>query len=295
MGGQRVRPPRPVEEHGRLVAPAGRGGEELVSGPVVERLRIDLVALGRPHPATPREHHGDRLRGRELVATEGPGRLRLLDELRAALVAVRLRVGEDLVPHQGVEASRGVEDLREGIALRFELLALAADPHLFETRQVPQPELEDRLRLHVGQPEPVHQHRLRPVLLADDRDHLVQVEVGGEDPFQPVEADLDPVPPVLEPPPHRTAPELEPLAEEGTQVPDPGPAVEPDDVEVDAAGALEVGGREEMGHEARHVDPVRPEAEHEADRVRLVRLVPEVLDHGELSLRHLGGDLLHDP
>ena len=67
------------------------------------------------------------------------GRLRLRHEARAALVAVRLGVGEDLVPHQGVEARRGAEDLREGIALLFELLPLAADPHLLETRQVPQP------------------------------------------------------------------------------------------------------------------------------------------------------------
>ena len=294
VGGKGVRAPRPVQEHGRIVAAAGRGGEEFVSRPVAQRLRVDLVALGGPHPAAPREHHRDRLRGHQLVAAEGP-RGRGLHDAGAALVAVRLRVGEDLVPDEGVEPGRGAKALRERVPLLAQRLLLGADIHLLEPCEMAELQLQDRFRLDVGEPEPLHQHRLGPVLLADDRDHLVQVEEGGEDAFQPMEADLDPLPPELEPPPHGPAAELDPFDEQGAEVPDAGPAVEPDEVEVDPARALEVRGREEVGHQPFGVDPVRPEAQHEAHRVRLVRLVAEVLDHGELALRHLGGDLVHDP
>ena len=69
------------------------------------------------------------------------------------------------------------------------------------------------------------------------------------------------------------------------------PAVEADHGEVDPVGALEVGGGEEVGHQALDVDPVRARRDHQAGRVLVIRLVAQVLDHRQLLRLHLGGDL----
>ena len=71
--------------------------------------------------------------------------------------------------------------------LRRELLLLAADLHLLELRQVPQLQLEDRLRLHVGQLEAFHENRLRLFLGADDLDDRVDVQIRNQQAFQDVQ------------------------------------------------------------------------------------------------------------
>ena len=48
---------------------------------------------------------------------------------------------------------------------------------------------------------------------------------------------------------HGAGAELQPLAEDLLQVHHPRPAIEPDDVEIDAVAALEVGGREQVIHQ----------------------------------------------
>ena len=57
---------------------------------------------------------------------------------------------------------------------------LAPDLHLLELAQGAQPHVEDRLGLHVGELEALHQDGLRLVLVADDADHLVEVEIGDQ-------------------------------------------------------------------------------------------------------------------
>ena len=61
--------------------------------------------------------------------------------------------------------------------------------NLLELAQGAQPHVEDRLGLDVGQREARHHHLLRLVLLADDADHLVEVEIGDQvaaEDFQPL-------------------------------------------------------------------------------------------------------------
>ena len=60
--------------------------------------------------------------------------------------------------------------------------------NLFQLAQGAQAHVEDRLGLDVGERQARHQHRLRLVLLADDADHLVEVEIGDQqaaEDFQP--------------------------------------------------------------------------------------------------------------
>ncbi len=84
------------------------------------------------------------------------------------------------------------------------------------------------------------------------------------------------------------------LGQDVLEAHDARPAVEPDDVQVDAIVALEVGGGEEVVHHLHHVDPVRARHDDEARGVLMVGLVADVFHHGKLLranlLRHL---LLH--
>ncbi len=56
----------------------------------------------------------------------------------------------------------------------------AAELHLLEPAQAAQPRVEDVVGLHLGQREARDQRGLRLVLLADDADHLVEVEVDDQ-------------------------------------------------------------------------------------------------------------------
>src|SRR5207253_5339853 len=74
----------------------------------------------------------------------------------------------------------GLDQLFERFLLGAKLLVLLADLHLLELAQVAQPHVEDRVGLHVGQLERLHQHRLRLVLVADDLDDTIEVEIRDQ-------------------------------------------------------------------------------------------------------------------
>ena len=74
----------------------------------------------------------------------------------------------------------GGEQRLQLFPLLGQLVVLAPDLHLLELAQRAQPHIEDRLGLHVGELERLHQRRLRLVLLADDFDDLVDVEIDDE-------------------------------------------------------------------------------------------------------------------
>ncbi len=74
---------------------------------------------------------------------------------------------------------------------------LGLDLHLFELAQGAEPHVEDRLGLHIGELEALHQHGLRLVLASDDADHLVEVEIGDQEAFQDFQPMVDLLQPVL--------------------------------------------------------------------------------------------------
>ncbi len=293
MGQQRVAAATGVEEDHRLVAAQAHGIAETVAGLVVEPCRVDLVPLGGAHPALLREHHGDRLAGRQLTLVHGFGG-GAFDDGRAAVVSELLGVGFQLLAHQGLEPAPGAEDLLQLVPLGGERLLLGADLHLLQPRQLPQLGVQHVVGLHLGEIETLHEHRPGLVLGADDADHLVDVEVGDEQPFQKVQAVQHLVQPVLQAPAHGGGAELQPLLQDLAQVLDPGTAVETDEVQVDPVAPFQVGGGEEMGHEAFQVHPVGTGNDHQAGGILVVRLVTQVLDPGQLPGAHLGGDLLQD-
>ena len=83
------------------------------------------------------------------------------------------------------------------LALLREFPVLGLDLDLFELAQRPEPHIEDRLGLHIGQVEPRHHHGLRLILVADDADHLVEIEIGDQEAVEHFEPVLDLLQPVL--------------------------------------------------------------------------------------------------
>ncbi len=98
--------------------------------------------------------------------------------------------------------------------------------------------------------------------------------------------------PVFEPAGDGTGAELQPLGQQGAQVLDLRTAVEADDIEVDAVAALQVGGGEQVQHQRLHIDAVGTRHDHQPGRILMVRLVAQILHHGQLLVLHLVGDLL---
>ena len=77
------------------------------------------------------------------------------------------------------------------LALLRKRFVFAADLDLFQPAQRTKPHIEDRIGLHIGQREALHQARLRFVFLADDPDHLVEVEIDREIALQHLQPSLD--------------------------------------------------------------------------------------------------------
>ena len=68
---------------------------------------------------------------------------------------------------------------------------LAAQLHLLQPRELAKAGVEDRLGLDVGQLEDFDQPRLGLFLIADDADHLVEIEEGDQHPVEDVQALFD--------------------------------------------------------------------------------------------------------
>ena len=110
---------------------------------------------------------------------------------RAARVAVCLRVVADLLGDELLHLGVAAEQALQLLALALQLLQLGLDLDAFEARELPQPDLQDVLGLHLGQLELLHQLGLGLVRIADDLDHLVDVEEDDDAAFEDVDAPLD--------------------------------------------------------------------------------------------------------
>ena len=175
-------------------------------------------------------------------------------------------------------------------ALLDQLGPLGRELHLLELAQVAQAEIEDRLGLPVGQLEPRHQRRLRLVLLADDPDHLVEVEEGLEIAFE----DLEPVHDLGEAMARAADQHLHAVGEEGLQrlgqAHHPRHAGGIENIQVERQPDLELALAEQLLHQqlGRHRAAARHQ--HEPDRLR--RFVAQVGQQRQLLLRQQFGQAL---
>ena len=97
----------------------------------------------------------------------------------------------------------------------------------------------------------------------------------------------------LQPARDRRGAEHQPLVEQVAQAHDLGLALERDHVDVHAIVALEIRRREQVRHELRDVGALLG-LDDDADALFVIGFVADVLDHRQLLLAHLRGDLLDD-
>ena len=116
-----------------------------------------------------------------------------LDNCGTAIVTVGLGVFENLFFDHRLQACSAAERFIQRCALFIELVLLAPDLHFLELGKIAQPEVQNGLGLHIAEFEFLHQHWLGLIFPANDRDDLVDIEVGSQqaiENMQPVGNDL---------------------------------------------------------------------------------------------------------
>ena len=120
----------------------------------------------------------------------------------------------------------------------MQLILLAPDLHFLELGEIAQAQVEDCFGLDVGQLETLHQHRLWLVFLANDRDDLVDIQIGDQQTIENVQAIVNDLQAMIETLRDRFLAELQPFLEHLDQIEHARPAVQADDIHVDAHRAL---------------------------------------------------------
>src|SRR5262245_11002783 len=141
------------------------------------------------------------------------------DDLRAPVIvlAVDLLDLEQLLPDEAIDPRLVAEDRAQLADPLDEVLVLVLDPLALERGQRAEPEVEDRLRLDLGQLELFHQARARGVRVGcfpDERDHRVEVVERDQVALEDVRARLGLAQLVLRPAGDDFALEVEVMAEQ---------------------------------------------------------------------------------
>ena len=251
----------------------GLGGDqelELVALLELEFRGVFHAALGGADPAALAEDDGDRL-AHDHGFERGLGvDLRRVGERGAADVEVgQLGLGVlEPLPHQLPLGLVGRQHADDAVALFAELGVLAADLHLLQPGQLAQAGVEDGVGLQLGEREGLDQLGLGMLLVADDADHLVQIEVGDHQAVEDVQPGFDLGQAVA----GSTDQHLAAVVEEGDQglleVHHPGRAAGIQDVEVHAEAGLEVGELEQALHQDVGLDVAALGLEHQTDVFR---------------------------
>ena len=161
-----------------------------------------------------------------------------------------------------------------------EFLELLLDRHLFQTRQLTQPGVEDEIGLDLGQAEVRDQDGLGLFLLANDADHLVDVEEDDAQAFQQVQPLLDPCDPPLRPAVQNLAAVIQEGPQAGLQPHDPRGAVCIQHVHVDREAHFQIRQLEQALHQHLGLDGAVLGLKDQADV--LGRLVAHVAQQGRL-------------
>ena len=199
--------------------------------------------------------------------------------------------GLELALDQCFQPRVATQRLLQCVALLGELVLLASDLHLLQLCQITEFEIEDRFGLDITDLEGLHQHRFGFILLADNADHLVDVQIGDEVPLKNMHAPLDTFKPVLQTPLNRCLPAGQPLYENRDQRLHRWPPIDTDHIQVHTVGALQIGCGKQVTHHAIEVDTVRPGYEHQSGRMLVIRLIAQIRDHRKFAGLHLRRNL----
>ena len=174
-----------------------------------------------------------------------------------------------------------------------ERVELLADLDLLEPAQGAQPHVEDRLGLHLGQVPAGHHLGLRVVALADDADHLVEIDIDDDLAAQDLHAAGDRGETVAAAPLQHDPAMVEKGLQRLLQVHHPRHAERVEHIEVERHPDFELGQPEQLLHQHFGIDVAGLRLEDEADI--LGRLVADVGEQRQLLLFEQGRDLLDQP
>ncbi len=160
---------------------------------------------------------------------------------------------------------------------------LGAELHLLETPQATQARVEDVVGLNLGQFEPGLQLLLWLVLLADDADHLVEIEVGDDHAGQHFEPMLDGGATVARLADQHRAAMVDPLLQRFGQADDPRHHAVDQHVHVERDARLEFAHAEQAFHHHGRRDGSRARLDDDAHL--LGRFVPQVSRQAAASCR----------
>ncbi len=148
------------------------------------------MSFGGARIAGLRQHDRHRLAGDQLRLVQRLRRF-ALDDLRATIVAIGFGVLKNLFLDQRLQSRRALQRFLQPVSLFLELVLLAADLHFLEFGQISQAQIENRFGLDIAELEALHQHRLRLVFFANDRDHFVDIQVGDQQAVEDVQSIID--------------------------------------------------------------------------------------------------------
>src|SRR5262249_14530795 len=140
------------------------------------------------------------------------------DDLRAAVVAAAVDAADldELLANDGVDPRRIAEDAAQLLDPLAEVAVLLFDPAPLEAGQRAEPQIENRLRLDLGQLKATHQRIASAVGVIrgpDQRDHLVEVVERDQVALEDVRTPLGLAQLVLQAPGDHVTLEVEVVAE----------------------------------------------------------------------------------
>ena len=165
---------------------------------------------------------------------------------------------------------------------------LAADFHFLQLAECAQPHVEDGLGLVVGEREARDERRLRLVFLADDADHLVEVEVGNQIALEDFEAPRDFAQAEVGAANQHVLAVVQPLAQHLAEAHHLRHLAVAQHVHVERDAGFELGVAEHLFHHQRRVDGAALRLQHDAHV--LGRFIAHVGEQWQL----LGGQELGD-
>src|SRR5262249_30204289 len=185
------------------------------------------------------------------------------------------------------------DELVERLALGAQLLVLPLDLDFLELAQIAQPHVEDGVRLHIGEPERLHQDRLGLILVADDSDNLIKVEISDEVAAQHLKAMFDLAEAESRAPEQHFTAMAKPFCKYLRQTDDLGDASLHQDVHVERNAAFEFAELEQRLHQQPGVDCTRARLDHQPDVA--CRFIANIGDERQLFLGDELGELFHQP
>src|SRR5579885_3082543 len=226
------------------------------------------MALDGADPALGRAEHGHRLALDQRLDRHQDRRRRLADlgaapAERGSRAELLARLGDLLADRPPLPAI--LREQRGQLALLLlERRQLLADLDFLELAQGAQAQVEDRLRLQLAQIPARHELRLRLVALADDADHLVDVEIDDDLALEDLHAPRDRREAVAGAALQHDAAVIEEGLQRLLQIHDARHAGGVEDVEVERNARLELARAEQRLHQHRRIDVARFRLEDEA-------------------------------